>query len=226
MWIYKITNLINNKVYIGQTINDIHQRWNGHCNTKAKTAIASAIKKYGKDNFEVKIMAKANSIEELNHREAYYIKLLNTLSPIGYNLTRGGEGTVGRKHSIETKEKMSIAHKNKPAHNKGKVRTIAERKKISSGAKGRVQSTETRIKISEKHKNKKLSELTKQKLSTLNGGKSFIVKDVNSNIVWTGSILSNCAKALSLHISNISLCLHGKQKHHKGYFFTFEVISA
>ena len=119
-----------------------------------------------------------------------------------------------------------MANKNKPAHNKGKTRTLAERKKISSGSKGRIQSVETRSKISQKLKNKKLSESTKQKLSILNGGKPFIVRDTAFNVIWTGSILSKCAKDLSLHVSNISLCLHGKQKHHKGYYFTFEVLNA
>lgn len=226
MLLYKIINKLNNKVYIGQTVNSLRQRWVGHCNTKAKTAIASAIKKYGKENFEIKVIARANSINELNYREIYYIKLFNSLSPVGYNLTYGGQGSVGKKHSTETKEKMSTAHKNKPAHNKGKARTIIERKRISLGSMGRIQSLSTRIKISQKHKNKKLSESTKQKLSTLNGGKPFIVKDINSNIVWTGSVLSNCAKDLSLNVSSISLCLHGKQRAHKGYYFTFEALDA
>lgn len=89
--IYKITNLINNKVYIGQTIRNINIRFKDHIkyanNKKCSMPIALAIKKYGKENFICEIIHYCNSQEELNEKESYFINLYNsTNNKIGYNL--------------------------------------------------------------------------------------------------------------------------------------------
>jgi group I intron endonuclease len=77
MIIYKITNNINNKVYIGQTIETIKKRWSRHtwkCTIKRNAmAITNAIIKYGKENFIIEQIDIAKSIEELNEKEIYYI---------------------------------------------------------------------------------------------------------------------------------------------------------
>lgn len=88
--IYKITNLINNKSYIGITIRNIDYRWREHCKPSRKkvSILTNAIIKYGKNNFELEILEK--DIDDKN-KENYYITLYNTLSPNGYNLTTGGE---------------------------------------------------------------------------------------------------------------------------------------
>src|SRR5580704_3159657 len=93
MIVYKITNKINEKSYIGQTIGPIEKRWNSHCSKQKRGhgIFYRAIAKYGKENFEIKILARCNSIQEMNHREVYYIKLFNTLAPNGYNLDTGGK---------------------------------------------------------------------------------------------------------------------------------------
>ena len=73
MWIYKITNLLNNKVYIGQTIRTDQSRWRRHIldakNNKLNTHFARAIRKYGEENFSVEIIDTANSAEELTQKE-------------------------------------------------------------------------------------------------------------------------------------------------------------
>lgn len=123
MIIYKITNKTNKKSYIGQTVKILKIRWNEHCQKRGGcTALYSAIKKYGKDNFDLEVITECKSIDEMNLRETFYIKLFNTLAHNGYNLTTGGnnftmllgsrKGTknsfYGKKHSEETKKKMSI----------------------------------------------------------------------------------------------------------------------
>lgn len=121
MIVYKITNKINNKVYIGQTIISIRKRWTSHCSLSKsvhRSAIRSAIQKYGKDNFEIKVIAKCNSIDELNHREKYYISLFKSLAPNGYNLESGGN--LKKTVSLETRAKISKASK---LSNLGKIRT-------------------------------------------------------------------------------------------------------
>ncbi len=96
--IYKITNLLNDKVYIGQSV-DIKRRWSNHINyaenkdsKEYNTPIHNAIRKYGKDNFKFEIIEEC-SLEELDQKEQYWIKFYNaTNRNLGYNLTKGGLG--------------------------------------------------------------------------------------------------------------------------------------
>ena len=82
--IYKIENLINGKLYIGQSVH-IELRWQEHCRPSAKSLIGKAISKYGKENFTFQILEEcAESC--LNEREAYYIRYYQSLVPNGYNI--------------------------------------------------------------------------------------------------------------------------------------------
>ena len=96
--IYKITNLINNKKYIGQTINTISHRFNQHINDamrkKGCPYLGKAIRKYGIDNFIVEAVEENIPYDLLNNREIYWIAYYHTNdSNYGYNLTRGGNLT-------------------------------------------------------------------------------------------------------------------------------------
>ena len=89
-YIYKITNKVNGKSYIGQTRYTIEFRWRQHLHKKDNTYFHNAIRKYGADNFIVEKLEECN-IEDLNEREIYYIAKYNTFKD-GYNLTIGGDG--------------------------------------------------------------------------------------------------------------------------------------
>ena len=89
--IYKITNKLNGKVYIGQSV-DIETRWKQHIYSTQNSAIHLAICKYGKDNFNFEVVEQT-SIEELNEREKYWINYYNSVNN-GYNCTYGGEGVL------------------------------------------------------------------------------------------------------------------------------------
>ncbi len=111
--IYKITNKINNKIYIGQSI-DIERRWKselaGNCNDYLKRSI----KKYGKDNFLFEVIETCQEAL-LNEREMYYIELMESWKPQkGYNLTLGGNQTsikfVKKVICIETGEIFKSAN--------------------------------------------------------------------------------------------------------------------
>lgn len=91
MIIYKITNLINNKCYVGQTKRSLDERWYGHCSKDGCTALHNAILKYGKESFKIEIIDRANTESELNEKERYWIEKLNTIAPLGYNLRSGGD---------------------------------------------------------------------------------------------------------------------------------------
>ena len=93
MIIYKITNKENGKMYIGQTINSIEDRWHRHCNDAMNnildTHFARAIRKYGKENFTIEEIDTASSQDELNKKgykvEKSAIKLNNTISSLGFH---------------------------------------------------------------------------------------------------------------------------------------------
>lgn len=83
--IYKITNKINNKSYIGQSVH-IERRWIEHCIPSSNSQIAQAIKQNGKENFDFQVLEEC-SIKELDEKEKYYIKKFNTINPNGYNVS-------------------------------------------------------------------------------------------------------------------------------------------
>lgn len=120
MIIYKITNSINSKIYIGQTMQNLAHRWHEHSRphrgrNKIKSAISAAIRKYGKENFKIEQIDSAKTIEELNIMESTYIKAFNSLSPNGYNLEIGGRNKTC--HS-ETREKISQTLKGRKIANR------------------------------------------------------------------------------------------------------------
>lgn len=88
--IYKITNKVNNKVYIGQTRYTLEFRWRQHQHKKDNTYFHNAIHKYGIENFNLEILEECD-IELLNSREIYYIAKYDSFKN-GYNLTIGGDG--------------------------------------------------------------------------------------------------------------------------------------
>ena len=120
--IYKITNILNGKMYIGQTI-DPDSRWQRHKEASSKCkVISAAIKKYGKENFEFKILCWCPDKPYANYVEQGLIKAHDTRRA-GYNICVGGEGLgsgedhpcFGRVHS--EREKESRAAKMRGANN-------------------------------------------------------------------------------------------------------------
>ena len=110
-WIYRLTNLIRNKAYIGQT-DDFKRRMRDHknCSNIDSSYVDRSIRKHGWHNFKVEIILDDVPEEDLDNLETCYIAVENTMAPNGYNLTRGGGGIRGYKHTDESREKMSQAH--------------------------------------------------------------------------------------------------------------------
>ena len=120
MIIYKVTNKVNGKCYIGQTIRTLEQRKWQHLDCAkngVKTHFYNAIRKYGGDNFIFEVIDEASTLEELNELERYYIKKYDCINN-GYNMVDGGDNNVmflddvKQKHlesmrSDETRRKIS-----------------------------------------------------------------------------------------------------------------------
>ena len=103
--VYKVTDLLNNKVYIGQTVEDIGSRkWEHESRArrgKGDTYFNRAMIKHSFENFTWYVLEKCDNKEEMDEMEFHYIKQYNAYGDGGYNLTFGGEGSHGYKHSQE-----------------------------------------------------------------------------------------------------------------------------
>lgn len=139
--IYCYTNTTNGMQYIGQT-NNLKRRDNAHRNDKRNNYFDNHLQKHPED-FKLEILRCFHDIsqEALDEWEIYFIAKLNTKKPNGYNLTDGGNGSRGYKHTEETKQKMSEAKKD--------IKFTEEHKqKISKAMKGKKITEETRKKMS------------------------------------------------------------------------------
>lgn len=101
--IYKIINLINQKIYIGKTTKNIENRFNKHKDNAAKKInrrLYDSMNFYGYDNFNIEEIEYVEDNSHLSKREIYWILFFNSNDPeIGYNMTNGGEGgNTGKYH--------------------------------------------------------------------------------------------------------------------------------
>ncbi len=138
MIIYKTTNKINGKIYIGQDIN------NNKSYLGSGVYLRNAFKKYGRKNFTKEILQKCNTIEELNEAEIFWIKTLDSTNKnIGYNLALGGFGCFGTKRKLtdEIKQKISTANKGNKSKLGQHISDITK-EKIGNANRGRKMSDE------------------------------------------------------------------------------------
>lgn len=110
--VYKYTNNINGKIYVGITTRDIETRHKEHLNSLNRDFVFyRAIKRYGSDNFKFEVIDRENNFEKLLEKERYYIQKYNSYvnneNSNGYNMTQGGEGTFGYEHTKETRLLLS-----------------------------------------------------------------------------------------------------------------------
>lgn len=168
-FLYKITNLINFKCYIGITTRKIIERFTVHCKDYSGCPkLRNSIQKYGKENFKIEIIGVFLK-DLLSLSEITAIKEYDSIYPFGYNLTLGGEAvtmteetrkkisqaTLGRKHSPETKLKMSASKAGRKNPNLSRKFSVETRKKMSDARMGKKLSAETRLRMSESRSGEK-----------------------------------------------------------------------
>lgn len=158
--IYKITNKINGKIYIGMTKQGIVKRWDGHLGrvtskTKKKYYLHNAIIKHGEENFSIEEIDSCIGFKTANDLEMKHVALTNSNNrKIGYNLTKGGDGARGMVYSEKQKEEMSKRAKQRLKNNPNallKLRQGWDKYLLENGHpwQGRKHSESSIIKIAE-----------------------------------------------------------------------------
>ena len=143
--IYKITNLVNDKIYIGQTKQKLERRFQQH--TETNYPIGRAMRKHGRDKFKIETLLISDDLEYINMMEQKIIEAYDCIAPNGYNLASGG---LHFEHSEVTKRKLSEIAKAKGVNpeltklaaevNTGNPRSEEVKKKISEAQKGKTLS--------------------------------------------------------------------------------------
>jgi len=129
LYIYKITNLLNDKCYVGKhSCLNINNAYFG-----SGIAIKKAIKKHGKNNFKKEILCICKTEEEQNKKEILWIKKLKTYKN-GYNMTLGGEGILGHKHRADSIIKGSNSRREFYVKNPDVRKKLSDHGKLRTGA--------------------------------------------------------------------------------------------
>ena len=195
-YIYLTENLINGRKYIGKKASSkfLEEEYLG-----SGKALNVAINKYGKENFKVTMIDTAESIEELNQKEIYYIAINNAQkSEEFYNISAGGldGGPLfkGHKHTKESKQRIGNSVRGEKNGFYGKQHSEETRKIMSKKRKQRITKDETRAKMSKAHKGKKFTEEHRHKISEAQKGEK------GNN--WGKKLSNNTKQKISKTISN------------------------
>lgn len=218
--IYKITNKLNNKVYIGKSRNNPIKRFNAHMrhameDNKYNNHFYNAIKKYGKDNFIIETIEKnIENEQKLQEREKYWIQFYKSYDKnFGYNKTLGGDGGntwALNDHKEETSKKLSYSIKNSEKH-KAICSSEEWKEKLKKIMRPIWDSKEFGDKISRKNKGRVVTEEARKNMSI--GGTGKILTQLHKD---------NIGKSVSKRFENpkerekISKRFKGKPSHRKG----------
>ena len=219
MIIYKITNKVNGKIYIGQTIKMLEERWIGHCKNKRGKLLYRAIKKYKKESFTKEELFQCDSKEELNNLEQICISYYESLVPNGYNISIGGNAPmVNRKHTKKTKQQISITMKSKDVshlHSEESMNKRVEAFKRNGKLKGIARTEKVKRKISLANSGKNHGMFNKRGFDCPNFKCPILCVELNKIFGSQGE----AARELNLHQSNINKVLLGKRKTTGGFSF-------
>lgn len=169
MIIYKATNLINGKSYVGKSEQSLKSRIRGHLRSVKKGSrqlIHCAIRKYGIANFSWEIIFECENSDELSKTEIKRIAELGVLTPNGYNIHEGGKGGDTISHHPRRLEIMAGIRSYLPAH-----LPYEQKLRISKSLTGRKRPEEVKLKIGKKLKGRFFSDETKDRMSKAHIGK-------------------------------------------------------
>lgn len=225
--IYKITNLVNGKCYIGQS-NNIKRRFVEHKNLHRRGCrlVHAAIQKYGVENFSFEVLEECE-LGELDEREIFYISKLNP----AYNIASGGSGNPSHTVSEEVRqvlrEKAMEYWNNKPEEERNRI----IRENLTGPRKGHPVSEETKDKLRRKNVGKKqpMETIEKRKQTMQKKKESGWKKDPSGNwkpviCLETGEVfpsLKAAAEAIGANPCGVSAVLKNRQSTCRGFHFQY-----
>ena len=210
--IYIIKNLINNKVYIGQSI-DIKARWEKHKKSNDNCAIHKAFKKYGLNNFSFEVIEECLP-ELLDERETFWIKEYNSYEK-GYNMTLGGGGSL--KKAVQCFDELGRFVKEYNSISEAALDTNTSSEKIIAVCQHypqRFYAGNFQWKYSD-DKTTAIQPREKQK------SKEIYQFNLNGEFIQKFSSLTTAANSLKVDKSKICACCHGRQKTAYGYQWSY-----
>lgn len=224
MYIYKTTNKVNGKIYVGKRV---YRKKDDKSYYGSGTILKRAIKKYGKDNFVKEIIEWCLTREELNQREIYWISKLDARnSLIGYNLASGGEGGNLGKEAVK---KIGDALR-------GRKRSAEFCKAVSIGLSGKPKSKEHVKSVADALRGKKRAQKIIDKMSCAmkekyaNGWESPVKRNVYQYNKCTGdyqtnySSITKAAETSGVTRKAISNNCIGKSKSSAGYIWSYKKV--
>ena len=221
--IYKTTNLVNNKIYIGKRIFTSEKFWRNKYFGSGKL-LKSAIEKYGLQNFNREILEEVDN-DLLGEREIYWIKLYKSNDlEIGYNLTIGGNSKYGRKigpMSDDTKKKISESVSKYLIENghpfQDKDHSNESKEKIRNTLKGRKLSEEHIKKIADRHRGIKYNKPSKVLKVKIDQSIKINQLSIDGYFIKEWSSMMGASKELNIDRSGISRACRGVYKQCGGY---------
>jgi group I intron endonuclease len=234
MIIYKTTNLINGKIYIGKdSRDDINYLGSG-------IKLLGAIKKYGKDLFKKEILEVCTTLEHLNDQEIHWISKFNATDPlIGYNIAVGGTGgntragysqednikyykklSDGVKNSERYRDSVNIRRGKKRPDHSIKMKALYAEGKIIPHNLGKLTPEEVRYKISKSNKGKEVTIKTRNKIAKTKY-KSVNQYSLDNQFIKNFQSIKHASEALNVGRDSIYGCCTGKYKQGGGFIWQY-----
>ena len=224
--IYKITNQVNGKFYVGKTMKSLPTRFYNHCydaiNRNSTSYFHRAIRKYGKENFIIEEIELCG--DNLGNREIFWISKLNP----HYNKTLGGDGgMLGYSHTEKTRQLLSLKRKGKflgeenPFYNQ--THTKEQKEKWSKMRKGQPSPCGF---AGKSHKEESKSKTSQTLKNNPNVKRTKVFQyDIEGNFLREFQSISDASKFVGTNPSNIKYTCEGKFNHCKGYRWSYEKLN-
>lgn len=216
--IYKIQNIENNKIYIGQSV-DIAQRWREHRSdaliNRDNSILHKAIKKYGEFNFSYEIIEECSK-EQLDEREIYWIQYYNSMAPNGYNQTSGGysgQGELFRKPVLQYDLKGNFIQEFESASEAARQLNVFK-SNLTAACRG--ESTQCGgFQWKYKDSDKKISIISDK------SGKIVYQYDKQMNLIAIFTSAVDAEKNTGVKAGNIRQCCNGRNKTAGGFVWRY-----